>query len=209
VKRWISQTTRRDFTSGIRQQGLQAIPRFRHALMTPIQGETVNASSAHTLIAPVIPPHPSSPYDNWLAAFPLRSFLELGAYNTAPGSARGHARNVLREWRLGDLEDAVLLVVSELITNAVAATGRGAWEAELPPVRLWLLGGAGAGGTGEVMVLVWDAVAERPVRAEAGEEDENGRGLGIVDYLSARRWDCYLPSAPHAGKVTRALISTP
>jgi len=182
--------------------------------MTPTQGETVNASSAHTLIAPVIPPHPSSPYDNWLAAFPLRSFLELGAYNTAPGSARGHARNVLREWRLDDLEDAVLLVVSELISNSVAATGRGVWEAELPPVRLWLLGradasGAGAGGTGEVMVLVWDAVAEPPVPVEAGAEDESGRGLKIVDCLSARQWDCYLPSAPQAGKVTRALISTP
>jgi hypothetical protein len=186
--------------------------------MTPIQGETVNASSAHTLIAPVIPPHPSSPYDNWLAAFPLRSFLELGAYNTAPGSARGHARNVLREWRLDDLEDAVLLVVSELITNAVAATGRGVWEAELPPVRLWLLGNAGGRGgasrtgasrTGEVLVLVWDAVAEPPVRVVAGAEDEGGRGLGIVDCLSARQWDCYLPSAPQAGKVTRALIRTP
>ena len=183
----------------------------------------MNASRAHTLIAPVIPPHPSSPYDNWLAAFPLRSFLELGAYNTAPGSARGHARNVLREWRLDDLEDPVLLVVSELITNAVAATGRGVWEAELPPVRLWLLGnaggrggtsrtgasGTGASGTGEVLVLVWDAVAEPPVRVVADAEDESGRGLGIVDCLTARQWDCYLPSAPYAGKVTRALISTP
>jgi hypothetical protein len=209
VKRWISQATRRDLADGIRQQGMRAIPWFRHAFMTPIQGETVNASSAHTLIAPVIPPHPSSPYDNWLAAFPLRTFLELGAYNTAPGSARGHARNVLREWRLDDLEDAVLLVVSELVTNAVAATGRGLWEAELPPVRLWLLGSAGADGTGKVMVLVWDAVAEPPVRVEATDEDESGRGLEIVDCLSARHWDCYLPSAPHAGKVTRALISTP
>jgi hypothetical protein len=121
---------------------------------------------------------------------------------------------VLREWRLDDLEDAVLLVVSELITNAVAATGRGGWAAGLPPVRLWLLGSpgaseAGAGGTGEVVVLVWDAVAALPLRAEAGDEDESGRGLQIVDCLSARQWDCYVPGAPYAGKVTRALISTP
>jgi hypothetical protein len=187
----------------------------------------VNASSAHTLIAPAIPPQ-SSPCDNWLAAFPLRSFLELGAYNTAPGSARGHTRNVLREWRLDDLQDAVLLVVSELITNAVAATSRGAWEAGRPPVRLWLLGsshatGAGAtaarassasvrasraGRAGEVMVLVWDAVTELPASLAADELDESGRGLWIVNRYSARS-DVYLPPAPPGGKVVRALIDKP
>jgi hypothetical protein len=39
----------------------------------------------------------------------------------------------------------------------VNATSEVSWEAGLPPVRLWLLGGAGAGGAGEVMILVWDA----------------------------------------------------
>jgi hypothetical protein len=63
----------------------------------------VHATNARTLISPVIPPHPSLTHDNWLASFPLRSFLELGAYKNAAGSARGHARNVLAEWRLDDL----------------------------------------------------------------------------------------------------------
>lgn len=44
--------------------------------------------------------------------------------------------------------------------------------------------------------------------ARPGELDENGRGLWIVQELSAQ-CDCYLPPAPHAGKVTRALITTP
>ena len=76
----------------------------------PSKGTPVNAADARTLVPPVIPPHPSSPHDRWLAAFPHRSFLELGAYRPAAGSARGHARNVLGEWRLGHLADAVLQV---------------------------------------------------------------------------------------------------
>jgi hypothetical protein len=165
--------------------------------------------NSRTLIAPVIPPHPVTPNGNWLAGFPLRSFLELGAYRNAPGSARGHARNVLAEWGLGAFADAVTLVVSELITNSVNATSAVSWDAGLPPVRMWLLGGPGASGTGEVLVLVWDGVAEVPAMGEAGADDESGRGLGIVHWLSGRQWDCYLPPAPHGGKVTRALIDRP
>ncbi len=138
-----------------------------------------------------------------MASFPLRSFLELGAYNTAPASARGHARNVLAEWRLTVFEEKVTLIVSEIVTNSVAATGQARWEDGLPPVRLWLL--AGPDG---VLVAVWDAVTDVPELREAGELDESGRGLWIVKHLSAR-CDYYLPPAPHAGKVTRALISSP
>jgi hypothetical protein len=172
----------------------------------------VNGSNAHTLIPPIIPAHPSSPYGGWLKRYPLRSFLELGAYPDAPGRARGHTRNVLAEWGLGQFTDAVTLIVSELVTNAVAATREVRWEAGLPPVRLWLLGGAGVNGAGEVMVAVWDAVAGRSVPTEphlAGEEDECGRGLSIVGCLSGQQWDSYLPSAPYGGKVTRALVDRP
>jgi anti-sigma regulatory factor (Ser/Thr protein kinase) len=163
----------------------------------------LNASSAAALMPPVIPPHPLSPYDGWMASFPRRSFLELGAYETAPGSARGHARNLLAEWGLGVFEEKVSLVVTEIVTNSMVATGKIRWEAERPPVRLWLL--AGPDG---ILVAVWDAVASMPQPREAGELDESGRGLQIVQHYSAR-WDCYLPPAPHAGKVTRALISNP
>lgn len=169
----------------------------------------MHAANAHTLISPVIPPHPSLTHGNWLAGFPLRSFLELGAYQNAAGSARGHARNVLAEWRLDDLREAVTLVVSELITNSVHATGAARWAAGLPPVRLWLLAGAGSAGAGEVLVLVWDAVREIPTLGVAGALDESGRGLGIVHTLSGGQWDTWLPPAPYGGKVTRALIDHP
>jgi len=138
-----------------------------------------------------------------MASFPRRSFLELGAYDTAPGSARGHVRNMLAEWGLGAFEEKVSLVVSEIATNSVVATGKARWEAGRPPVRLWLL--AGVDG---ILVAVWDAVPDVPEPREAGDLDESGRGLWIVKQLSAR-WDCYLPPAPHVGKVTRALITSP
>jgi hypothetical protein len=51
-------------------------------------------------------------------------------------------------------------------------------------VRLRLL--AGPDG---VLVAVWDAVTTPPRQRVAGELEENGRGLGIVDAYCAR-WDC-------------------
>ena len=138
-----------------------------------------------------------------MASFPRRSFLELGAYEPAPGSARGHARNLLAEWGLGTFEEKVSLVVTELVTNSLLATGKVRWAAERPPVRLWLL--AGRDG---ILVAVWDAVTSMPQPRAAGELDESGRGLQLVAHFSAR-WDCYQPPAPHAGKVTRALITSP
>jgi hypothetical protein len=165
--------------------------------------------NAPVLIPPVIPAHPQSPYGDWLKGFPLRSFLELGAYENAPASARGHARNVLAEWGLAAFADAVCLVISEMVTNSMRATRKVLWEGGLPPVRMWLLGGAGAGAAGQVMILVWDAVAEPPVPQAAAAEDVSGRGLGIVDWLSGGQWGCYLPAAPYGGKVTWALIDRP
>jgi anti-sigma regulatory factor (Ser/Thr protein kinase) len=138
-----------------------------------------------------------------MASFPMRAFMEYGAYRTAPGSARGLVRNALEEWRLDAFEEKASLVVTELTTNSVIATEQVAWEAGRPPIRLWLL--AGPDG---VLVAVWDAVATSPRQRVAGDLDENGRGLGIVDAYCAR-WDCYRPPAPYGGKVTRALISDP
>jgi hypothetical protein len=169
----------------------------------------MNAMNAPALISPVIPAHPQVPFCNWLRGFPLCSFLELGAYENAPGAARGHARNVLAEWGLATLTDAVCLVISEMVTNSLRATQQAPWKGGLPPVRLWLLGGAGPDAAGQVMIVVWDAVAEPPVQQAAGEQDVSGRGLGIVDWLSGRQWDWYRPAAPYGGKVTQALIDHP
>jgi anti-sigma regulatory factor (Ser/Thr protein kinase) len=88
---------------------------------------------------------------------------------------------VLREWGLRELADDAALVVSELMTNAAAASmmcpGR-------PPVALRLV------ASGESLVIeVWD---QSPLDLEPSESDldaEGGRGLSVVAALSDR-WGC-------------------
>jgi len=149
----------------------------------------------------VIYARPSSPDQEWLGRLPRRSRLELGAYETAPRTARGHITRVLEEWSLPEFSDVSTLIASELITNSVLETARYAW-AVLPPVRLWLRGGLLG-----VAILVWDAVVAAPVPRTAGEDDESGCGLGIVADLSAA---CgFYHAAEPGGKVTWAAITTP
>jgi len=162
----------------------------------------VNASNnTWAMTPPVIYSRPSSPDQEWLARLPRRSRLELGAYETAPRTARGHITRVLAEWSLPEFSDVTTLIASELITNSTLETAKYAW-AVLPPIRLWLRGGPPG-----VAILVWDAVVAAPVPRTAGEEDESGRGLAIVADLSA---GCgFYHAAEPAGKVTWAAITTP
>jgi hypothetical protein len=149
----------------------------------------------------VIYARPSSPDQEWLAGLPRRSRLDLGAYETAPRTARGHIARVLDEWSLPEFSDVTTLIASELITNCVLETAKYAW-AVVPPVRLWLRGGPPG-----IAILVWDAVVAAPVPRTAGEDDESGRGLAIVADLSAA---CgFYHAAEPAGKVTWAAITTP
>src|SRR5204862_205732 len=90
--------------------------------------------------------------------WPLESFLALGAFPGAVPCARLHVRQVLWEWRLGDMAETVELLVSELTTNALRASEgfqgsryAGRWIPGVPPVRLWLLS-----GRHRVVVEVWD-----------------------------------------------------
>ena len=53
-----------------------------------------------------------------------------------------------------------------------------------------------------LVIHVWDACDQMPVRSDAGLDDDSGRGLMIVDAL-AEEWDCY---AVDGGKVVRVLI---
>jgi hypothetical protein len=149
---------------------------------------------------------PSAPDAGFLDGLPYRDFLELGAYATAPAMARHRLVNVLREWSLREwslreFEDVASLVLSELVTNGVAATAGALWESGQPPVRLWVRGGPSV-----VALLVWDATVSVPVPRAAAASDETGRGLVIVAELSAR-WGFYHP-AHLGGKVTWAVIDT-
>lgn len=130
--------------------------------------------------------------------WPLRSHLELGALPGAVPCARLHTRQVLWEWSLDALADNAELVVSELFTNAVAAS-RGL--PNCPPVRLWLLS-----DRQQLLILVGDASPQPPTRIDAAETAETGRGLLLVETL-ATQWGSYA-AAGSAGKVTWALLTT-
>jgi hypothetical protein len=95
------------------------------------------------------------------------------------------------------------MVVSELITNSVAATRGISSPGSLPVVRLWLLADAAS-----VLVAAWDAAPGIPRCRPAGPDAEDGRGLAIVAALSAR-WESYRCADPYGGKVTWAIIDTP
>jgi anti-sigma regulatory factor (Ser/Thr protein kinase) len=103
----------------------------------------------------------------------------LGALEGAVPSARAHVRQVLREWNHAGLGEDAGLVASELVTNAVrASTGLGP---AIAPVRIWL-----GSDTHHVLLAVADASPRPPVRLNLAPDAEGGRGLALVEALSAR-----------------------
>jgi anti-sigma regulatory factor (Ser/Thr protein kinase) len=130
-------------------------------------------------------------------AWPLGDFLELAALTGSVPCARYHVRQILGKWGLTRLSETVELVVSELVTNAVAAT----WLRDRAlPVRMWLRSDKAG-----VLIMVWDASPDAPLLVCPGDEAEAGRGIFIVNAVSAS-WDWY-PVSGRAGKVVRALVT--
>jgi len=129
--------------------------------------------------------------------WPLGDFIELGGLATSVPCARYHARQILWEWRLTRLSDSVELVVDELVANAVSASRCLDWPF---PVRMWLLS-----DRANVLILVWDANPRPPVRIDPADDAETGRGLLLVEAISAR-WGWYAGPAA-AGKLVHALIT--
>jgi len=122
------------------------------------------------------------------APWRLSSALVLGALPSAVSCARLHARNVMYEWGLQATAEAVELVVSELMTNAVLATtgvdGRPRYAndlAGLPEVHVRLFS-----VRARVIVEVWDASSGAPEPKHAEPEEPGGRGLMLVETLSER-----------------------
>jgi anti-sigma regulatory factor (Ser/Thr protein kinase) len=114
--------------------------------------------------------------------WPLQDFLEFGALVSAVPCARLHTRHVLREWGMASAGESAELLVTELITNAVKASRV---MAQVPPVRLWLVS-----DRAQILILVWDASPQPPVRADASGDAENGRGLMLVEAIS-EHWGWY------------------
>jgi hypothetical protein len=123
--------------------------------------------------------------------------LDLGALPTAPSCARAWTRRVLQEWQLSVLSDMAELIVSELTTNAMLASRR----LGRPFIRLTL-----TPDQRELAIAVHDSCASAPEPGDPGDDDENGRGLLLVEAVSSRSgWYPFEDGTP--GKVVWAVLS--
>ncbi|MCM1969878.1 MULTISPECIES: ATP-binding protein [Streptomyces] len=121
----------------------------------------------------------------------LQVQLEIRPDPAEVGRARRWARSRLAGSAIGadeSLSETLILLVSELVTNAVVHTG-------CPAVlRLFLPGGATGAESVTVRVEVADASGRAPVPRCAGGGETGGRGLALVDGL-ADRWG-WMPEGP-------------
>ncbi|MFE5792185.1 ATP-binding protein [Streptomyces sp. NPDC056503] len=140
----------------------------------------------------------------------LQVQLEVGPDPAEVGRARRWARKRLAGSGIGEdepLAETLVLLISELVTNAVVHTG-------CPAVLRMLF--AAEGG---VRVEVADSSDRPPRPRHAAGEDTNGRGLELVDGL-ADRWGwqpegagksiwCEVDRTPEAAAVPGEGVSSP
>jgi len=141
---------------------------------------------------PVPPSHHGHDLERW----PLHNTLILGAVESAVPSARAHLRQLLSEWDRAKACPDAGVVVSELVTNALAASAE--LRPAVAPVLLWL-------GSSDhcVLVAVADASPRSPMRLNLEPDAEGGRGLALVEAFSSR-WGWHPASVAGLAKVVWA-----
>ncbi len=122
---------------------------------------------------------PPSHHGHDLERWPLCDTLMLRALPDAVPLARAHLRQLLSGWGRAELSPDAGVVVSELVTNAVAASA--GLRPAAAPVLVWL------GSDSYCLLLaVADVNPRPPVRLNLGSDAEGGRGLALVEALSGR-----------------------
>jgi serine/threonine-protein kinase RsbW len=107
----------------------------------------------------------------------VRQQLRLAATAQAPGLARQATHEALAAWRVAHLEETAVLLVSELVTNAVrhASTGGSALVLRLEAAGGWL------------RIEVHDADPRMPQPRTPDMLDGSGFGFVLLDAL-ADKW---------------------
>ena len=142
--------------------------------------------------AAIPPSHHGHDLEHW----PLRDTLILGGLADAVPAARAHLRQLLSGWGQAELGPDASVVVSELVTNSVAASAD--LRLAAAPVLVWL------GSDSQcVLLAVADASPRPPVRLSLEPEAEGGRGLALVETLSSR-WGWHLTGIAGLMKVVWA-----
>jgi anti-sigma regulatory factor (Ser/Thr protein kinase) len=158
----------------------------------------VNTRSRHAIFA--LPRHPQQNM--------LSDELERAALPSAPGLTRCFIEEYLRKWSLEELADVASIVASEIVTNAVKATGL-----IEQPANYAALHDSGIGrvitrlcwAASSLVIETWDKEPRPPVPSTASALDEGGRGLMLVAALAAA-WGHY-PAG--GGKVVWARLAIP
>lgn len=111
-----------------------------------------------------------------------RTFIvfKLAVDVRTPHRARKRVAEALADWGLSDLKEDLIVCLSELVTNPVTQKADEIrvlleWHAMLDLVE----------------IAVWDDAPGKPERQEPSLEREGGRGLHIVEALSAE-WGHHL-----------------
>ncbi|MFE9650883.1 ATP-binding protein [Streptomyces sp. NPDC006365] len=111
--------------------------------------------------------------------------IELVAVAVAVGQARRFVTHTLRAWGLQEMTDTAALIVSELVTNAVRATGtseppgHALAESALVEVQLHVRNGS-------LLLEVRDRSSTQPAMPRVVDDGaEEGRGLILVEAMSA------------------------
>jgi hypothetical protein len=102
---------------------------------------------------------------------------------------------VLWEWQQTRLADTAELIVSELVTNAIATTQA---IGSTCPVWLQL-----TSDSSRILIMVGDSSPHPPRRIDPDGDTEDGRGLLLVDTLSSN-WGWYATGQHRTAKVVWA-----
>ncbi len=142
--------------------------------------------------AAIPPSHHGHDLEHW----PLRDTLVLEAIESAVPAARAHLRQLLSRWDQAELVPDAGVVVSELVTNSVAASAE--LRPAAAPVLIWL-----GSDSHRLLLAVADASPRPLVRLNLGADAEGGRGLALVEAFSSR-WGWHLASNTGLMKVVWA-----
>jgi anti-sigma regulatory factor (Ser/Thr protein kinase) len=115
-----------------------------------------------------------------VVGWPLSSVMPLEARPSAAKVARGYIRTILNGWCMSHLADDAEIVLSELVANAINASGAPS------PAMPWLLKVRVCLFTDGMRfrVEVWDQAPGIPAVRPTGSDAESGRGLEMVEAIA-------------------------